>query len=418
MKRSRIVVLLMIVAILSLFVLSACNPERVPEANNLAYAKVPMSSDNISETLSNDDNYSAYTAFSAKLLNAVYESKANVMVSPLSIYLALAMTANAADGETLTQMASSLGLSVSELNTFCGNLYSYFMETDKNKSVNIANSIWCNESMANFSPKEEFLQANSLYYGADVFKTPFEDLTKDQINQCVNDNTDGMIKNLLDEIDTASIAYLINTLLLNSNWDQRTFYDFEDTFTDAEGSQSTRSFLTANDEYSYLHTNSAVALRSNLKNGLCFVGILPNGTLDSYIENLNGSELKTILTNEDSSKDVNGKFPTFNYDYAVTLNDTLTNLGMGIAFDEANADFSKGFNMPETANVFISEVLHKTRIEVTKYGVRAAAATSVSMGCTSAAPRETITISLDRPFAFALIDTTYNIPLFIGTYNG
>ena len=105
------------------------------------------------------------------MLTSLYDSD-NAMISPLSIYLALSMVYNAADGDTRAGMAEALGLEETELNLFCGYLYSYFMENDENTATKIANSIWINKS-SSVQPKQSFLDVNSTYYGADAFRTEF-----------------------------------------------------------------------------------------------------------------------------------------------------------------------------------------------------------------------------------------------------
>lgn len=425
MKKTAITVLVLIVFAFSAVTFSACNKDNVNLPDNLAYNKVAMAQEGMDGALKNSDSLSAYNNFSAKLINNLYENGSNTLVSPLSIYLALGMTSNAATGSTLDGFASALGLDRDELNAFCGYLYAYFMETDMFKSVNIANSIWLNSDLSSIiTPKDSFLNVNAAYYGADVYKTPFDTEADDKINKWVSDKTDGMIKKLIDEIpqnsDVLYVAYLINTLFLDSKWAQSSYYDFQRSFTNADGNTAERAFLSANVKGCYTYTENAVALTSRLQNNLCFVGILPNGDLDDYMANLTGDELTKILTNTDCTKDVYGYFPTFEYDYSANLNDTLKGFGMTDAFDRNAADLSEGFSFDRSSvNLFISNVLHKTRIEVTKYGVRAAAATSVEIdGTTSAQPRERITIDLNRPFAYVLMDTTYNLPLFVGTYNG
>jgi len=79
------------------------------------------------------------------------------------------------------------------------------------------------------------------------------------------------------------------------------------------------------------------------------------------------------------------------------------------AFDPATADFS---GMTDTAPLYIQEVVHQAFVAVDERGTEAAAATAVVAGTTSAPPRATLTV--DRPFIFAILDRTTGATLFVG----
>jgi len=108
--------------------------------------------------------------------------------------------------------------------------------------------------------------------------------------------------------------------------------------------------------------------------------------------------------------------PRFKVEYEKQLNEALTRRGMGIAFDGERADFRL---MAETMeNIFISQVKHKTYIDVNEEGTEAAAATSVEMK-TTAAPMEEdepppFEMIVDRPFILAIRDDQTGALLFLG----
>ena len=105
--------------------------------------------------------------------------------------------------------------------------------------------------------------------------------------------------------------------------------------------------------------------------------------------------------------------PKFSFDYELSLNNALKELGIKSAFDADNADFS---NMTESAsgNIYIGNVLHKTHITVSEKGTKAAAATDVEMKATGAFADEIKSVELDRPFVFMIIDNSSSLPVFIG----
>ena len=103
---------------------------------------------------------------------------------------------------------------------------------------------------------------------------------------------------------------------------------------------------------------------------------------------------------------------------AIALSDALKAMGMTDAFDGALADFG-GMGESAQGNVFINRVLHKTFIEVDGLGTRAGAATVVEMNEESAMIVEDVKrVFLDRPFAYMIVDTQYNVPLFFGVVTG
>jgi serpin B len=101
--------------------------------------------------------------------------------------------------------------------------------------------------------------------------------------------------------------------------------------------------------------------------------------------------------------------PKFGTESQLTLNDILADLGMPAAFTDA-ADFS-GITTQEPLK--ITAVIHQANIDVDEKGTEAAAATAVVMGRTSA-PAETVTLTVDRPFLFALRDIETGAVLFLG----
>ena len=112
------------------------------------------------------------TDFAIRLFKASNENGKNMLISPLSVLCALAMTANGAEEETLAQMEEVLGMTTEELNLY---LYSYMQnlpQGDKYK-LSLANSIWFTED-ERFTVNQDFLQTNADYYGADIYKAPFD----------------------------------------------------------------------------------------------------------------------------------------------------------------------------------------------------------------------------------------------------
>lgn len=345
------------------------------------------------------------------------ESKGeNLLISPLSIELALSMTANGAKGKTLDEMQALLGgdITVDELNEY---LYSYVdsLPSGEKYKLSIANSIWIRDEEGRLTIEESFLKKNADYYGAAAYKAPFDDSTVRDINNWVKDNTDGMIDKVLEEIPYDAIMYLINALVFEAEWQD--IYErseiYDGVFTTESGEERDVEMMFSS-EYKYFETDNAKGFFKDYKDAkYSFVGILPDEdiTLDEYVSSLDASELLSALDNASNGM-VNVDLPKFEYEYELEMNNVLKSLGMPTAFDSQNADFT-GIGRSIYDNIFIGNVLHKTHIRVDERGTKAGAVTVVEMkDCGAAMPP--LTITLDRPFMYMIIDNETNLPIFMG----
>ncbi len=128
--------------------------------------------------------------------------------------LALAMTANGADGQTKAEMEELLGgnIKLNDLNEYLYALVKNMPSNEKNK-LKISNSIWFKDA-DQFSVNKDFLQTNANYYNVVVYKSAFDSQTVKDINNWVNENTDGMIDKILEQINENEIMYLINAVAI------------------------------------------------------------------------------------------------------------------------------------------------------------------------------------------------------------
>ena len=348
------------------------------------------------------------------------EKNQNTLISPPSIMIALALAANGADGETLAQMESVLGMSIDKLNEY---LYSYARAFPNNEygSVSLANSVWMKEDEY-LEVEKDYLQLVANYYDADIFSAPFDDKTLKDVNNWVNNKTDGLIKNALDRINKDAILYLINTLLFEADWPS--VYERSDvlngTFTAKNGEEQSAKMMRST-EWKYIEPENASGfIKSYKNNAYSFVAILPDEGMDinAYIAGLSASDLLTQISKPKGYKTVT-RLPKFEYDYGIELQDVLKNMGMPLAFDVNRADFSKMATPTNPSeNVYIGRVIHKTSIKVAEKGTKAGAVTIIDMKCGSAAPPEIIKyVYLDRPFVYMIIDNQTKLPIFIGNVN-
>jgi len=356
--------------------------------------------------------------FSVSLFQKSVANDTNSLVSPVSVYLALGMTANGAQGNTLKQFENVLGggLSINELNQ------NYFNVTNKLESINdgklqIANSIWYRNQ--NLKVEEGFLQTNADYFGAGAFQLDFSKKeSADKINSWVKENTGGKIDKMVDQINDDTMMYLINTLYFEADWMQG-YIDLNVSSKEfhAPGGTVSTSFMFS--EEKYIHDEKADGMVKPFKDKrFAFAAILPKtGTnLKDYISGMTGEDFLKLMNSSDNEK-ADCTLPKFKYEYKVNLNDQLKGMGLTDAFNGDIADFSK-MGSSDKGKLYIGDVLHKTFIQVDQVGAKAGAATKVEMFATSGMPTaEPKKIIFDRPFVYAIIDTETKLPVFIGTVN-
>ena len=356
--------------------------------------------------------------FAVRLFRRCFDAEKNTLVSPLSVLSALAMTANGAKGETLAEMEKTLGMSTNELNAYFKSMLERIRaEEGDTFRFHLANSVWFT-SDERFTVNRDFLQTNADYYGADVYRAPFDDTTLAAINGWVNENTDGMIPSILDRIPADALMYLVNALAFEAEWPEP--YDeyqvYPGDFTLEDGTKRKVDFMHS-EESRYLEDgDAAVGFVKNYKGGkYAFAALLPKAgrSLSDYVASLDGEKLIDILSSSEICT-VNAALPKFEVEFSDDLAEALGDMGMSAAFGP-QADFS-GLGTSTGGNISITRVLHKTFISVAEQGTRAGAATGVEMndGC---APEfeEPKYVTLDRPFVYMLIDRETNVPFFIGT---
>lgn len=364
----------------------------------------------------------ALTDFAVKLFQKNIEMEQvsgqdskNVLISPTSMITALGMTTFGAKGDTLTQMEEVFGVSRGYLNY-------HNSEYLRNLSdeLKVANSIWFTND-ERLTVKGEFLQFDAEFYDADIYETAFNDATVYAINNWVEQNTDGTIKDILDEIPEDAVMYLINALVFEAEWEEK--YDStqirkEQVFTTSDGEEQKVDMMCSQESLYLADENAKGFIKYYKDRNYAFVALLPNEDIDvyDYVQTLSGEKLQNLLAYPQNAM-VNVRIPQFSYEYDVEMSDVLKEMGMTDAFDGSKADFSSMATSTK-GNIFINRVLHKTFIEVTPVGTKAGAATVVE-AVDESAPLfdEVYQIYLDRPFIYMIIDCENNLPVFIGTVN-
>lgn len=363
-------------------------------------------------------------SFGLKLLNFAMKENRNALVSPFSVLSALSMSANGAKGDTLTQMESVLGGKISMLND---TIMRFNEEAEKHEGVTLANSVWFNNK-AGLNINKSFTDTVRSVYGAELFSEDFNRATLEKINRWIELSTDGTIKDMLKDIPSDAVAYLINTVLFDAEW-VMPYSEFQVkkdmNFTAEDGSVKKVDMLqSAEDMSTYFRIGKVQGFCKSYKNGYRFMGILPDEgvsveqALDSFTAHqlCDGLGYRFVEFAEPYPV-LNVWLPKFEIESQFRLSDTLKKMGMPLAFSPSGADFS-GMATSAYGNIYIDEVFHNTFISLGEKGTKAGAATVVTFKAEGImqAPTEIIELKFDRPFIYAILSPD-NTPLFMGVIN-
>lgn len=346
-------------------------------------------------------------------LNDVAPDNQNLMISPLSVSIALGMAYNGADGITKQEMEQTLGytgLSVNSINNIYKDLIDDLSISTDSFANEIANSIWIRNE---FPVLQDFIDMNIAYYYAEVSNMDFNaPETVDSINSWVADKTHDKIKEVIDEISPQAVMFLINAIYFNANWKYE--FDPEDTESQSfyleDGGTASVDMMQQKSKLKYKEADMYAAVELPYNNeDYSMVIFTPNAgyRVNDLIGQLDDATWKEWMAdfNEDS---VTLKMPKFKYEYDTLLNDMLITMGMSSAFS-SQADFSK---INPDYELFISKVIHKTFIDVNEEGTEAAAVTVIQIDYTSI--DDDVYITIDKPFLYVIKEKSTNSILFIG----
>ncbi|HUO04573.1 MAG TPA: serpin family protein [Candidatus Binataceae bacterium] len=401
---------------------------------------------------------SADNDFGFRLLRTLTDGTGgNVIISPLSVSMALAMTYNGAAGETKAAMAKTLGiaqigdeevnqgnrdlldsLKFNRINTALSDvrksaeraaqlhlsasvadLFDIFKGAAPPVQVEIANAIW---TQSGYSINPAFLKMNREYYDSPVEALDFKSNPKgasDRINSWTNKNTGGKIPSIIERIDPVTRLALTDAVYFKGRWTNA--FDSRltkpGTFHLLNGSSVEVPMMTQLGEYScedYFPDRIAAGAASfgvlRLPYGsteqfamYIFLPHEPNGLprLIPMLDERHWREWTSNLRNREGGIIL----PRFESNYGTQLSDALKTMGMDAAFDEVKADFSRIHSAP----LFISDVEHKTYLKVDEEGTEAAAATVALATMGSSCSME-----VDHPFFFAIADRQSGAILFAG----
>jgi serine protease inhibitor len=361
-----------------------------------------------------NSNVAPTAAFGLALLKQEVAAKPgeNVLISPLSVSLALGMTANGARGTTLKGMTSVLGI---ESDLGANNKgYAALLELLKRSGIgvtlDIANGIFAKLGVT-FKP--QFKQANKRYFSAKLEDLDFDDPeTLDTINAFVFEGTNKKIDKMLKSISPDAVMFLVNCVYFKGEWTSK----FDKTLTKDLPFAGVGDIATMYKDGCLVYstdwqTYQVIALPFGESKAVREVIILPyeGKTIDDVLAALDADTV-TRFAQEDEGSDGELWLPRIDIGFENSLKDSLINLGMEDAF--GGADFT---GMSEDLDLKIGDVKHRTGFKLDEEGAEGFAATVVEVLTESVSrPFE---MKVNRPFIKFTIDKETDAVLFAGGVN-
>ena len=366
--------------------------------------------------------------FDFKIINETNNlyNKQNYMISPLSIGYALSLLKEGASENTLKQIEDLLDNY---------QLKNSFAIKDR---MSIANLIFIRNKYKNDVSKDYITLLKNKYNSEvlfDEFKTP------KAINDWVKEKTYNMIIDPVQSISPDFILGLANAIAIDVEWDNKfeCTYTQEKIFTKENGSKMKTAMMHSSDDVVYIESDDAKGIIKNYaiydkttgkrvyeenENtvALEYIAILPNQSIDSYISELNNKKLDELYKSGKSANDkleIHYSIPKYTYDFDYDkFKEALIDLKITDAFDASKANFQNMKNIDSLINPYVSDAIHKTHIELSENGTKAAAVTIFMMKDSAIfepEEKEKITINFDKPFIYIIKEKNNNNIWFFGT---
>jgi len=400
--------------LMAVFLVCACNTETAPEVN----IPVGCESDAI-EIVTDEEQAEAVSQFGIDLLQTINtNSDENIVLSPLSIYSALLLVYEGSACETKKQIMRTLRLREGNNNAHAQSHYLTLMQkltpSSSDTRLSFANALFSDPNKIDLS---EHYQSDLIDgYEAEISELDFtQDSAVLAINKWAEDNTEGKIKKVLEKIDAAEVAFLLNAIYFKGDWlsgflPQATS---EKSFTLKDGSTVDVPMMSQTGSLHNFKDDAFQLVDLAVKGedyAVSFIAPSETGAshIDAFISDENFVNTYNDLLNKVQNSSILLSLPKFELKGKEKLNDILIALGMKDAFDEEAADLS-GIGAAG-GNLFISRVLHDTYLKVDEKGIEGAAVTTVGVGANSVPP----SLSFNKPFVFILRHVETGVPVFMG----
>lgn len=343
-------------------------------------------------------------------------NKNNFLISPYSIIYALSMLNDGALGNTKIELDNILK------DTNLGKILNI------PNAISVANGLFIKDEYKN-NIKKEYINLLKNKYNAEVLFDEYK--TPNVINNWVSNKTNKMIDKLLDEMSSDFVLGIINAISIDLKWQQefKCGTTIKMDFTKENNDKIDVLMMQSDDDDStYIYDDKVYGIIKPYKsyssltgkediNGdinFEFVALIPKSNLEEYVNNFNIKDIDNLKKKEPNNKtQINLKLPRFKYDYTLNnLIDILNDMGVKEVFSK-NADLGKITDV----GLFIDQIIHKTTIDLSEEGTKAAAVTGIMFDSSSLQVdgKEIINITFDEPFMYLIREKNTNNIWFIGT---
>jgi serpin B len=341
---------------------------------------------------------------------ALGDKKDNVVISPLSIIILMAIAADSTDGKTRKEISELLRGEMPE-SAALGIISLIQRELSGDGYLASSNATIINKSIYS-AINPEYHEMLSSRYGGELFCSG--DIVN-ELNAWVKKKTDGMIDKVADDSMKNMLAALVNAIVFQAGWLEN-YEDgqiHDDIFNNADGSKSKVKMLTGIEEHYIEDKYFTGFLKPYAKNTYSFMALLPKKTgnervFKKTIEKINFSSLYESVC----FRQVTTFIPEFTASFDTELSDFLRQMGVKDIFS-GKGDFSP----LASEQLKVESVIHKARIEVDRNGTKAAAVTFMIGAGGIPSFEEPKVVKLDRPFVYAVIHNKTGLPVFTGVTN-
>lgn len=369
-----------------------------------------------------DRNLSAeLEAYFAKTIPAVLDGAPgeNVLCSPINLYMALAMLAECADGESRAQVLELLGSAdVETLRQQASDVWNVTYRADGAVQRTLGSALFLDDDL---DFRQDTLDVLARDYYASSFRGQMgSEAMNEAFRSWLNENTGNLLTQQIDQLELTPeiLLALATTVHFQAKWHHEFLAEntVDGTFHSPDGDLDARMMRSDGfDTYYWGDRFSAVA--KGFEEGAMWF-LLPDEGV-SPEELLEDQQAMAFLLNRETLSEnstylrVHLTVPQFDVSCQLGLNDTLKGLGITRVFDPALADFTP---ISQSQQLALSRVIHGARVKVDEQGCEGAAYTAMLYAGASRPPEEEVYFTLDRPFLFC-VTGAQNLPLFVGIVN-
>ena len=369
----------------------------------------------ISNKKKNIEPINITTSFDYDMIHIANNEESNYLISPFSIAYALSILKEGATNNTKVQIEKVLGnYNLKKVNNF-------------ENRIGLANALFIKDEYKN-DIKETYINNIKDNYDGEILFDEFK--TPDVINNWASEKTNKMINNVIDNIDKDYVLGIMNAIAIDVEWK----YKFEgentykQTFNNLDNTKVNVDMMHSTNDIVLIQNEKAKGIIKDYNtygdNELEFIAILPKDDIKEYINNFNKEELNSLLNNitkPSEQLDIKLTIPKFKYNYDYNnFKDDLISLGIKDAFDKETASFMNIETESSHLNLYVSEAVHKSVIDLNENGTKAAAITYFGLSKNTAImpSKDVINIVFDKPFLYIIKDKNSDNIWFFGTvYN-